>query len=173
MSETAEAKDPLRASLKSQYHAGLEMLRRAIEACPDDLWTDARHHNPFWSVAYHVIFYTHFYLHRHADDFRPWEGHREEAHRMSGPGGTDTPRLTPFAKQEILDYLAHCDAFVDPAVDALDPAASESGFGWYPMSKIEHQMVNLRHLGHHTGQLIDRVRAATGEGVSWVGRGQR
>jgi len=37
----------VRASLKRQYHAGLGMLRDAIEACPDDLWYDATATNAF------------------------------------------------------------------------------------------------------------------------------
>jgi len=151
----------LRGALKSQYHAGLDMLRAAIEACPAELWSDTAHRNPFWSVAYHVLFYTHFYLHRHADEFRPWEKHRDESHRMGGGA--------PYTKEEVLAYLELCDGFVDPAVDALDPVSPESGFDWYPMSKLEHQLVNVRHLGHHAGQLIDRVRVARDEGVAWVG----
>lgn len=172
---------PLRASLKSQYHAGLEMLRLAIEACPDDLWTSPAHRNPFWRVAYHVLFYTHFYLESHADDFRPWERHRPEIQYMDqagpgdgaagGPGAGGATHFEPYSKRDVLDYWETCDARVDAAVDALDLTAPESGFYWYAMSKLEHQMVNLRHLGHHTGQLYDRIRSATGRGVDWVGEG--
>lgn len=54
--------------------------------------------------------------------------------------------------------------------DALGPPeAPESGFPWYPMAKLEHQLVHLRHLQHHVGQLNDRLRAELGEGVDWVG----
>ncbi len=33
----------------------------------------------------------------------------------------------------------------------------------------EHQFVNLPHLQHHTARLSDRVSAATGHGLRWVG----
>ncbi len=35
----------LRAALKSQYHAGLAMLRDVVERFPDELWTGAQHVN--------------------------------------------------------------------------------------------------------------------------------
>ena len=76
----------------------------------------------------------------------------------------------PYTKADVLAYADHVDALVD-GVDALDLHADSSGFSWYAMGKLEHQLVNLRHLAHHSGQLADRVRAATGDGVRWVGRG--
>ena len=47
--------------LVSQYGAALGMLRSAIEACPDALWTDPAYANRCWHVAYHGVFYAHFY----------------------------------------------------------------------------------------------------------------
>jgi hypothetical protein len=29
----------LQAAIKGQYHAGMAMLKEAIEQCPEDLWT--------------------------------------------------------------------------------------------------------------------------------------
>lgn len=61
------------------------------------------------------------------------------------------------------------DPFCAGTLAAMDLGAEESGFPWHPMSKLEHQLVNLRHLQHHVGQLNDRLRAGVGEGVDWVG----
>jgi hypothetical protein len=53
----------IRSALKSQYHAALGTLREAIEKCPDSMWDDAADRYPaFWRVAYHTLFYAHFYL---------------------------------------------------------------------------------------------------------------
>lgn len=67
-----------RDALKGQYHAGLRMLRQAIEVCPDDLWEGGDHPNQFWHVAYHGLFYTHLYLQPDEAAFTAWEGHRDE-----------------------------------------------------------------------------------------------
>ena len=167
--------ETLRASLKSQYHAGLAMLHEAIGKCPDDLWTSAEHKNAFWQVAYHTLFFTHLYLAPRVQAFRPWKGHRGNVQHEDGIAGPADPKSTlplipeVYAKADVLAYWTVVDELVDGAVDALDLASPESGFHWYPISKLEHQLVNLRHLQHHTAQLADRLRTAQDVGVRWVG----
>ena len=173
--------DMMRPVLKSQYHAALAMLRDTIERCPDGLWTSSEHRNPFWRIAYHALYYTHFYLQPNADAFRPWDGHQTGVQFMDdlerSPDRTRIGELphrppktgTPYAKDEMLAYWRICDEAVDPAVDALDLTSSDCGFFWYKVSKIEHQLISLRHLQHHMAQLGDRVRAVTNTGIAWVG----
>ena len=162
-----------RAALKSQYRAGLTTLRRAVVRCPANLWTSGT--PAFWHVAYHTAFYTHLYLHANEAAFRPWPQHRDE-HQLLGslpwpPYGP--PRLgEPYTKAQVLEYIRACEAMVGPAVDALDLYSATSGFEWYPMSKLEHQIVNLRHIQHHAAVLATRLRAATGKGIGWVASGQ-
>jgi hypothetical protein len=153
--------------LKSQYHASLAMLRGAIDACPQELWTDASYVNQFWQVAYHTVFYADFYLEPSEATFVPWEHHRPDYNRFpSGPDAADL--LSAYSIDEVKAYCARCDAKVDSAVDGLDLSSPDSGFPWYKMSKLEHQFVNLRHIQHHTGQLAERIRQSTGHGVSWA-----
>ena len=75
----------------------------------------------------------------------------------------------PYKKEEVLAYWSICDSSIDRAVDALELAAPDCGFFWYKVTKLEHQLISLRHLQHHTAQLADRVRAATNTGIAWVG----
>ncbi|HEX9564332.1 MAG TPA: DinB family protein [Gemmatimonadaceae bacterium] len=163
----------MRRALKSQYHAGLSMLRQAIEGCPDRSWSDENFVNRFWHVAYHVLFYTDFYLHPNEAAFTEWVHHRPDLNFMGTAPGNPPRRVDPgepLPRERILEYWTLVDGRVDSAVDALDLDAAESGFWWYRMPKLEHQLVNLRHLQHHTGQLVERVRATGGRGVAWVGK---
>jgi hypothetical protein len=73
------------------------------------------------------------------------------------------------AREQVLRYWEIVDAMVDETIDGHDLERDESGFPWYPIPKVEHQFVNLRHIQHHTAQLADRVRAATDQGIRWVG----
>ena len=155
-------------SLKSQYHASLAMLLEAIERCPPSLWTSDQYANPFWQVAYHALYYTDLYLEQTEAAFSPWEHHRPGQHRFEARTDAATT-LTPYSVGEMLTYCRRCQAKVDSAVDRLDLSATESGFSWYRMTKVEHQLVNLRHLQHHTGQLADRLRQVAALGVRWVG----
>jgi hypothetical protein len=165
----------LRTSLKSQYHAALAMLREAIERCPDELWLDDEPRNAYWQIAYHALFFTHFYLQPTAEAFRPWPGHQSGVQHEDGIAGpadpdSDLPLLPrPYSKDDALAYWSVCDGMVDVGVDALDLHSDQSGFSWYPIPKLEHQLVNLRHVQHHTAQLADRLRQAEGFGVRWVG----
>ncbi|HEX9767105.1 MAG TPA: hypothetical protein VGA36_10100, partial [Nitriliruptorales bacterium] len=91
-----------------------------------------------------------------------WEGH-------VGDPNDDLPvGVPPYTRAQVLEYVDACDGMVDGAVDALDLASPDSGFHWYAVPKLEHQLVNLRHLQQHTGQLQDRLRAAADVGVRWV-----
>src|SRR5580698_6088469 len=149
----------LRSVLKSQYHASLAMLRAAIERCPPGEWLSTAHKNAFWQVSYHALFFAHLYLQRDEAAFTKWEKHR---------GELDGVRGEPYTQAEALEYCEFCDRMVDDAVDALDLDRADSGFHWYRMSKLEHQFVNIRHIQHHAGQLIDRVRSTADVGIGWV-----
>jgi len=157
--------EALRSALKSQYHATLAMLRTAIRRCPDDLWTSSDGHaNPFWRIAYHTLFYTHLYLQPNNRVFRPWEHHQRGIQHMDRPLKTGRP----YTKAEVLAYWSICGSLVDDAVDALDLNDPRSGFSWYKVPKMEHQIVNIRHIQYHQAQLADRLRVATGTGVNWA-----
>lgn len=156
--------------IKSQYHAALEMLKRAIVACPESLWDDGEYKNRFWHIAYHTLFYTHLYLKDREEDFQPWAKHREPG-QFLGPlpwPPHEEPKIgAPYAKENILEYLEMCRKEVDERVSSMD-LAGQSGFDWLPFGKLELQFYNIRHIQHHAGQLIDRVRTKGCIGIDWV-----
>ena len=159
--------ETLRLVFKSQYHATLAMLRAAIKRCPDGLWSRrSGHANPFWRIAYHTLYYTHLYLQPSARTFRPWEHHRRGIQRLKL--SHKPPKAGhPYTQAEVLAYWTTCESMVDGAVDALDLRDPKSGFSSYQVSKLEHQIINIRHIQYHEAQLADRLRAATGAGVNW------
>jgi len=166
--------ETLKSILKSQYHATLAMLRQAIEACPDEMWLSKEHPNSFWQIAYHTLFYAHFYIQPNETAFSPWE-HQSEAQHPDAIGGPPDPHSNlplipaPYSKAEVLDYWSICERMVDNAIDVLDLESQQSGFPWYKMPKLEHQIVNIRHIQHHVAQLGDRLRSSANIGVKWVG----
>lgn len=157
----------IKPALKSQYRASLAMLRQNIERCPDSLWTSGAHPRNFWRIAYHAIYYTHLYLAPHVEAFEEWSKHRNSARYLWG-----TPEVeTPYTQAEVLEYVDSLGRALDTMVDQLDLEAAETGFDWYPnMSKLEHQLVNLRHLQGHVGQLSELLMAQN-ISTDWVGNG--
>ncbi|MBN2053615.1 hypothetical protein JW905_01755 [bacterium] len=174
-----ECEASLKAILKSQYHAGLAMVRQAVELYPDEWWYDDTSVNAAWQLAYHTLFFTHLYLQPSLEDFVPWDGQQNDVQypdAIPGPPkpDSDLPLLPePYSREEALAYWRVCDDMIDACVDALDIWSAQSGFYWYRVSKLEHQLINIRHLQHGAAQLADRLRAAVNFGVKWVGAAGR
>ncbi len=157
--------------IQSQYLASLAMLGEAVSQCPDDLWLAPGFKNHFWHIAYHTLFYTHLYLQVSEKHFVPWQKHRKEYQFLGPlpwPPHTEPDIEEPYTKEELLEYLSFSRNEVIERVSSLDLEAA-SGFHWLPFKKLELQLYNIRHIQHHTGQLIDRLRNHEGIGVGWVG----
>jgi len=156
----------IKPQIQSQYHASLAMLRSVVEKFPEDAWNAEKDQNKSWHIAYHAVFYVHFYLHPTADDYDPWPKHRREAVSLQ-PDDDQAPQA--FSKQEVLEFLDYLSERVDGLVQALDLEA-ESGFYWLPFNKLELQFYNIRHLMLHTGELAERLWAVAGVETRWVGK---
>ncbi len=147
------------------------MLRQEIERCPDDVWLSGEHPRGTWRIVYHALFYAHFYLQPSADDFVPWTKGREHVQYLTGshePPHELPPEVEPYSKADLLEYWSLIDGSVDETVDGLDLEATECGFWWYKMAKLDHQFMNVRHIQQHVGQLSERLYAA-GVDLSWIG----
>ena len=151
-------------ALKGQYHAALDMLKGAIEECPDDIWIGGVPPRQFYRLAYHTLFYTYFYLQVRSEEFVPWEHHRDEVESDQEREKLDA---TPYSQAELLTCWNLVDAVVDPQLDKIDLTSPESGFHWYKISKLDHIIMNLRHIQEHAGQLRDRLLEA-GIDQRWV-----
>ena len=162
----------LRDGIAAQFHAALEMLRKAIELCPEPLWLAAPGHSPnlTWHIVYHALFYTHFYMAPSDAEFVAWELHRPDYNFLGEipfkPGLRPQPGQ-PYTPAETIGYLNFCHWEVDRRTAEFDPEAP-SGFSWLPFNKLQLQFYSLRHLAHHTGQLAERLRSQTNLGVPWA-----
>ena len=160
-------------AIVSQYRAALAMLRSSIELCPDEQWNDAAYTNRYWNVAYHALFFADLYLSETDAAFVPWEKHRVD-YQYLGPlwwEGNRVPAIgEPYTKADVLEYLARCESVVQERLDRTDLDAP-SGFPWLPFGKLEVQFYNMRHIQHHTAQLIERLREDAGIAIKWVGMG--
>jgi hypothetical protein len=157
----------------SQTQAALEMLRQAIDACPEALWHQHEKAAPFWQVAYHALYYTYRYLHRSDEVFTPWENHQEDFHRLGTlPAGThgDDLTLRAYSKAELKNFLTQCRTKLLETMPQTDFKAN-SGFEWLPFDKLELQLYNLRHLQQHIGELLERLSSQAGVELDWVTQG--
>jgi hypothetical protein len=151
----------IRAALKSQYRAAFETVRDAIQRCPDDLWEEPGAMPQFWQIAYHAVFFGHFYMAQKEQAFRPWHRHRRGAPSLEPDG------KPAYTKAELLEYLEEVLAAIGSTIDALDLATPDSGFHWYRIPKLDHELLSIRHIMAHAGQLDAILRIHGLGGVDW------
>ncbi len=156
----------IKKSLIRQYRAGLSMMRECIEKCPDKIWLSGQHPRNYWRVAYHALFYTHLYLMPTENDFVAWDKHRDESRILWEKPAVEEP----YSQSELIAYLDMIYENVGIWVDELDLESKTTGIPWYKgMGKFEHQIVNVRHLQGHVGQLSELLMAK-GIDLTWVSK---
>ncbi len=158
-------------ALRQQYRAALAMLSDCIERCPEEAWDRSSDTNRFWHLSCHTLFFTSFYLSSN-DEPVLWPKFRPKHQVLSaGPWAPDFDResLIPYSREEMRECLQWTLERVEQAF--LDASTElPSLFPWIPFSRFELYLYNLRHLQNHTGQLSERIRQLTDEGVAWVGK---
>ena len=159
------------AVLAAQFGAALETLRRAVDACPPELWDDTRDRNAFWRVAFHTLWFVDLYSSDSVSAFTPWPQRGDEAqwfgplHWQTGKPLHVGPPATPA---DINAYIAFLRGEL-PRRIALQPLDAPSGFDWLPFSKLELHIYSVRHVQHHAAQLSARLRERAGITIDWVG----
>jgi hypothetical protein len=158
------------AGFESQYRAALAMLHQTIERCPDELWNSGDHPRTYWRIAYHALYYTHLYLAPTLEEFIPWEKNVDHARILWDDDETGIPPTDLlYSQQDLLDYCTFIEQNLTNFLANIDFNAPTSGFSWYRIPKFEHQLVNIRHIGIHIGQLQELIYAK-GIDLDWVSK---
>ncbi len=161
--------------LVSQYKAALYMFRQAIEKVPADEWNTNEYKNPHWQIAYHTIWTTKFYLGPNPESLMPWPGSIAGAEHLGGKEEWENPEPGVVvagyqSKEEIISFIENTEAILNQSVEAL-PFEEYTGFDWYPYTRFEFHINNIRHIQHHAGQIIERLKAKGFSGFHWAADG--
>ncbi|RZJ78094.1 MAG: hypothetical protein EOO20_28175 [Chryseobacterium sp.] len=159
----------MKKEIASQYRAALKMLGSVISRCPEDLWNDTSYKNRYWQIAYHTLHYTLLYLSENEDAFIPYNNHISGYHILGQELETEQSRtyIPGFSKEDLLGYLTKISSAVERHMEKQDLTAP-SGFEWLLMNRFELHLYNIRHIQHHTAQLIERLHQNGIEGIAWV-----
>jgi hypothetical protein len=152
-------------ALWRQFGAAIDMLDNAVVACPPELWTGRLWPAPpsspfppqfgeFWYVASHVLFWLDLYL----------SGIPEEEFAPPAPfaqGELDSVESLPdrpYTREGVRAYLASLRAQCHTTLTALtkEQAGRPVIYPWakgQPVSYLELQLYNLRHVQEHAAQL--------------------
>jgi uncharacterized damage-inducible protein DinB len=154
-----------KTTIWQQFGAAIDMLENAMNACPDELWSDRTREPQFWYVAYHILFWLDLYLSDTAEEFAPPPPFGLEE---LDPSGRLPER--PYTKAQLNSYLHHGRNKCRAAIEALtdNKANQRFMFGRVDLSFAELLLYNLRHVQHHAGQLNLILRQTTDSAPGWV-----
>ncbi len=145
-----------------QFGGSIDMLENAIVDCTDELWIAD---NKYWYIAYHTLFFLDYYLSDESDNFHP-----PSPFTLSemDPEGIMPERA--YTKEELVIYLRFCRKKCHDLIYGLSPENSERRFinSYRNYNVVEILLYNMRHVQHHTGQLILLLRQHLGQGSKWV-----
>lgn len=155
--------------LLSQYRAALGMLRDVTEKVPDTEWNSHEYNNPNRQLIYHTIWSAKLYLSSNYETFVPFVGAIEGAESLGGDKDWENPEVEVVglnSKQEILEFIQEVEQNLESSLTLL-PLYADSGFEWYPYSRLELHLNTIRHIQHHTAQVIERLKAKGISGFPW------
>jgi uncharacterized damage-inducible protein DinB len=156
-----------RSAIGQQFHAAIDMLANAIEACPDSVWC-GQAPGAFWYRAFHVLFFLDLYLSEGESRFHPPP--------PFGLTELDDEGVLPeraCEKDELVRYLEHCRKKLDAVMAAMTETwvTNPCPFPYREMSNGELLLYNMRHVQHHAAQLNMLLRQATDSAPRWVSKG--
>ena len=151
-------------ALWQQFGATIDMLENALLTCPDTLWNGQLWTVPsdtsfppefarFWYITYHTLFWLDLYL----------TGSPEEDFVPPAPfiWSEIDPAVSPkqpYTKEELHGYLAQLRQRCETTIAGLsdEKAHQQVDYPWMegkPMSYLELQLYNMRHVQEHAAQL--------------------
>jgi hypothetical protein len=155
----------LRAILWQQLGASIDMLERAMHACPDDLWGDQSQEHQFWYLVYHTLFFLDFYM---SDSFEGFKPPAPFTLSELDPAGVMPERV--YTKEELQNYLEFCRKKTKGAIESLNDKNADQRikYGRVDISRAELFLYKIRHVQHHAAQL-NLILRQTGESPPrWV-----
>lgn len=161
----------MKQELANQYRYALTMLKGVVNETDEATWidTDEKQKVAAWQIAYHAVYYTNIYCSPSEAHVKRWEGQTDTDHFFDTPWPPHE-RLVPDHTMSKADISAFIDFVLGAITDYLEGFETDKPCWphWYHMNQCEFHLNNLRHLQHHTAQLIERNG---GSSVGWPGVG--
>lgn len=157
-------------AISQQFGATIDMLEKALLACPDQLWQVRLWDDPqlpraaeFWYIVYHTLFWLDLYLSGSVKGFMPPAPFTLDE---LDPAGI-IPEI-PFTKDELQNYLEHNRKKCQVTIEDLtsEKAEQRCSFPWGEVTFAALLLDNMRHVQEHVAQL----NMILGQKISWSPR---
>jgi hypothetical protein len=97
-----------------------------------------------------------------------WDKHKENYECLGEVTFDKKPVIieSSYSREEMLEYadsiFEKCETYVNAST-----LNAKCGFDWLPFNDLEKHLYNIRHIQHHTGQLVERLHQNGIEGIKW------
>lgn len=162
----------MKSALSQQFGASIDMLEKAILACPEAqwevrLWNETRlpRAAEFWYIGYHTLFFLDLYLSGSVESFMPPAPFTLDE---LDPAGIVPEK--PFSRVEVLSYLEHCRKKCQTTIETLTPemASRKCVFPWGEVTFAALMLDNMRHVQEHVAQLNMILGQENGWSPRWI-----
>jgi hypothetical protein len=161
----------MQRELANQYRLALTMLRGVVAETDERTWLAAdERQSAAWHIAYHTVYYANIYASPSEAAVRRWPGQSDNAHFLGPTPWPPHERCVPAevcSQARIAEFIDFVLAAIPDYLAQMEPDAP-CWPHWYQQNQCEFHLNNLRHIQHHTGQLIERNG---GTAVGWPGVG--
>jgi hypothetical protein len=145
--------------LQNQYARSFNILRNVIINYNESIWLNKNDYKtPAWQIVYHAIFYVNIYCSSSEDEIIQWNKSRNDYYdfkKMHDLIKNKGIQLIPYTKSEMIEYLNFVLENIPLYLSKMKPEEKCWPY-WYNESQLEFHFNNLRHLQHHTGEIIER-----------------
>jgi len=138
----------------NQYKASFRMLTSCIEQYDEKVWFDKENYDmPAYEISYHVIYCANMYCAPGEEEIIHWSGEAD-------------PKKYLFGTKEMINFISHSLQQFPAYLEKL--AINEKCWPhWYDLPQLEFHFNNIRHIQHHTAQLIERHRLTKRLKMKW------
>lgn len=153
--------------LLANFERTLQMLGRAIDDCPDQLWDASDEAISIWQYAYHCLIGLDVFLRERGRPFVPLAFHNNAGGNLAkGQGPVMTRDQIAGYRDEV--YARNRDFLNStPEVDFIRDVEIMGA----RLSLADLVMDQIRHVQHHVGAMHTQLRRHLGSAPPWVGLG--
>lgn len=160
----------LKENLWKQFGASIDMLKNAIELCPDEYWNTNKR---ILYYSYHTLLFLDYYLTSPAQEIKPllpFTLTEPENIPEGAPDDMVPERL--YTRDEILGYLDFCRNKCYRVISGLTEEKLHARWvsAYKNYSFFEMLLYNMRHVQHHAAQLNLLLRQGINDAPDWVSR---
>lgn len=160
----------LKESLWRQFGGSIDMLKNAIDLCPEELLSKKR---KVFYIIYHVLVFLDYYLTLPPEKFTPPLSYTLKETDKPDEAIDDVIPDRFYSKAELLHYLdtsrMKCKNLImglnDETLDARFIEDEPNGKNY---SRFEILLYNMRHVQHHAAQLNFILRQEINQAPRWV-----